>query len=63
MKGVAIILVGEDIDVLMGLSDRIMVMCNGEITGIVDPHEVTKDEIGLLMAGRQLEVKVNAEDE
>ena len=63
MKGVAIILVGEDIDVLMGLSDRIMVMCNGEISGIVDPHEVTKDEIGLLMAGRQLEVKVNAEDE
>ena len=48
-KGTAVIFVGEDLDVLMALSDRIMVLSNGKISGIVDPRKVTKEEIGLLM--------------
>ena len=41
--------VGEDLDVLLELCDRIMVICAGRITGIVDGRSVTKEEIGLLM--------------
>ena len=48
-KGVAVIFIGEDLDVLMGLSDRLMVLCGGEVSGIVDPREVTKEEVGLMM--------------
>ncbi len=48
-KGVAVIFIGEDLDVLMQLSDRILVMCGGKVSGIVDPRKVTKDDIGLLM--------------
>ena len=48
-KGVAVIFIGEDLDVLMEISDRLMVMCGGRISGIVNPREVTKDEIGLMM--------------
>jgi len=50
-KGVGILFIGEDLDVLMELCDRIIVLCHGEITGIVNPHEVTKETIGLLMTG------------
>lgn len=48
-NGAAIIFVGEDIDVLLELCDRIMVMNSGRITGIVDGRTATKEEIGLLM--------------
>ncbi len=48
-KGVAIIFVGEDLDVLIELCDRIMVIGSGRITGTVDARTATKDEIGLLM--------------
>ena len=48
-KGVAVIYVGEDLDVLIALCDRILVLCDGRITGIVDARNVTKDEIGVLM--------------
>ena len=48
-KGVAIIFVGEDLDVLLELCDRIMVIGSGRITGIVDARTATKEEIGLLM--------------
>ncbi len=48
-KGVAVIFVGEDLDVLIDLCDRIMVICGGKITGIVDGRSAKKDEIGLLM--------------
>ncbi len=37
----------------MDLCDRIIVLCHGEITGIVDPDEVTKEDIGLLMTGKK----------
>lgn len=48
-KGVAVIYVGEDLDVLLDLSDRIMVLCGGKISGIVDARKTTKEEVGLLM--------------
>ncbi|MBR2589362.1 MAG: ABC transporter ATP-binding protein [Clostridia bacterium] len=48
-KGVSIIFVGEDLDVLIALCDRIMVINSGEITGILDGRTAKKDEIGLLM--------------
>ncbi|MGN0521297.1 MAG: ABC transporter ATP-binding protein [Eubacterium sp.] len=48
-KGVAIIFVGEDLDVLIELCDRIMVINSGKITGIVDGRTSVKEEIGLLM--------------
>ncbi len=48
-KGVAVIFVGEDLDVLIELCDRIMVIGGGRVTGIVDGRNVTKEEIGLLM--------------
>lgn len=48
-KGVAVIFVGEDLDVLIELCDRIMVIGSGRITGVVDGRTATKEEIGLLM--------------
>ncbi len=48
-KGVAVIFVGEDLDVLIELCDRILVIGSGKITGIVDGRNATKEEIGLLM--------------
>lgn len=47
--GVAVMFVGEDLDVLIELCDRIMVVCGGKITGIVDGRNTCKEEIGLLM--------------
>ncbi|MCQ4637838.1 ABC transporter ATP-binding protein [Anaerovorax odorimutans] len=52
-RGVGVLFVGEDLDVLMDLCDRVIVLCHGEITGIVRPSEVTKEDIGLLMTGKQ----------
>lgn len=48
-NGVAVIFVGEDLDVLIELCDRILVIGSGHITGIVDGRNTTKEEIGLLM--------------
>ena len=48
-KGVAVIYVGEDLDVLLALSDRIMVLCEGKVNGILDGRTCSKEEIGLLM--------------
>ena len=59
-KGVAVIFIGEDLDVLLELSDRIMVLCHGQITGIVDAKKTTKEEIGLMMTGRSVEKEVVA---
>ena len=49
MHGVAVIYVGEDLDVLLELCDRILVLCGGKVSGIVDGRSVTKEEIGLMM--------------
>ena len=48
-SGTAVIFVGEDLDVLLALCDRILVISSGYITGIVDARTTTKEEIGLLM--------------
>ncbi|MBR5731440.1 MAG: ABC transporter ATP-binding protein [Firmicutes bacterium] len=48
-KGVAVIFVGEDLDVLLELCDRILVLCGGKVSGIVDARTATKDQVGLLM--------------
>ncbi len=53
-KDVAVLYVGEDLDVLLELCDRILVLCHGEITGIVDAEETTKEEIGLMMTGESV---------
>ncbi|MBR3815395.1 MAG: ABC transporter ATP-binding protein [Clostridia bacterium] len=50
-KGVAVIFVGEDLDVLLELCDRIMVINSGRITGIVDARTATKEQLGKLMTG------------
>ena len=55
MKGVAVIYVGEDLDVLLELADRILVLCGGQVSGIVDARTTTKEEIGLLMTKFQKE--------
>ena len=48
-RGSAVLFVGEDLDVLMALCDRILVLSAGKVAGIVDPREVTKEDVGLLM--------------
>jgi simple sugar transport system ATP-binding protein len=48
-NGVAVIYVGEDLDVLIDLCDRILVLCAGKVNGIVDARTTTKEEIGILM--------------
>jgi len=48
-NGVAVIFVGEDLDVLIELCDRILVIGSGRVTGLVDARDTTKEEIGLLM--------------
>jgi len=48
-RGVAVIFVGEDLDVLLELSDRILVLCEGKVSGIVDGRTADKNSVGLLM--------------
>ncbi len=48
-KGVGILFIGEDLDVMLELCDRILVLCHGRATGIVNTREVTKEQLGLLM--------------
>lgn len=49
MRGSAVMYVGEELDVLLELCDRILVLCGGKVSGIVDARKTTKEEIGLLM--------------
>lgn len=48
-QGAAVICVGEDLDVLLELCDRILVLCGGRISGIVDGRTATKEGVGLMM--------------
>ena len=48
-RGVAVVFVGEDLDVLLELSDRILVLCGGKVSGIVDGRTADKNEVGMLM--------------
>ena len=49
--GVAVIFVGEDLDVLLALSDRILVLSEGRVSGILDARTTDKNEVGRLMMG------------
>ena len=48
-NGTAVIFVGEDLDVLIALCDRVLVLGAGKVTGIVDGRNTDKNEVGLLM--------------
>ena len=50
-KGVAVICVGEDLDVLLELCDKILVLNSGKVAGIVDARTTTKEKLGLMMTG------------
>ncbi|MCQ2397770.1 MAG: ABC transporter ATP-binding protein [Sphaerochaetaceae bacterium] len=49
MKGAAVMYIGEELDVLLELCDRILVLCGGKVSGIVDARNTTKEEIGFMM--------------
>lgn len=61
--GVAVLFIGEDLDVLLGLCDRIMVLCHGKVTGIVDAKTVSKEQLGLMMTGLTEEEVMKHESE
>ncbi|MBQ0037065.1 MAG: ABC transporter ATP-binding protein [Clostridiales bacterium] len=55
MKGVAVVYVGEDLDVLLELCDRLVILCGGQVSGVVDARAITKEEVGLLMTQHRKE--------
>lgn len=50
-NNVAVLFIGEDLDILLELCDRILVMCDGSVTGIVKASETTKEDLGYMMTG------------
>ena len=48
-RGVAVVFVGEDLDVLLELSDRILVLCGGKVSGVVDGRTASKWDVGMMM--------------
>lgn len=50
-KGTGVLFVGEDLDVMLALCDRILVLCHGKVMGIVKHNQSTKEELGLMMTG------------
>lgn len=58
-KGAAILLVSLELDEVLSLSDRILVMYEGEIVGEVDPKNTTPEELGLYMSGAKRKGEVN----
>ena len=62
-NGVAVIFVGEDLDVLIELCDRILVIGSGRVAGILDGRTAKKEEIGLLMTGSRENTGAAAENE
>ena len=48
-KGVAVIYVGEDLDVLLELCDRILILCGGKVSGIVSGKGANKHDVGMMM--------------
>ena len=50
-SGVGILFVGEDLDVMMALCDKIMVLCHGKVMGVVHADKTSKEELGLMMTG------------
>ncbi len=54
-QGAAILLISEDLDEVMALSDRIAVIYEGEIVGLIPGEQADREEIGLMMAGESVE--------
>jgi len=54
-RGIAVLLVSAELDEIMALSDRIAVMYRGQIVATVDAAKVTREQLGLWMAGAQPE--------
>ena len=50
-SGVGILFVGEDLDVMMALCDKILVLCHGRVMGVVHAHKTSKEELGLMITG------------
>lgn len=50
-QGTAVLIISEDLDEVMAISDRILVMYEGAVIGSADPRRSTREAIGLLMAG------------
>ena len=51
IKGTGILFIGEDLDVMLALCDKIMVLCHGKVMGVVHASKTTKEELGLMMTG------------
>ena len=62
-NGKAILLVSLELDEVMNLSDRILVMYEGEIVGELDPKQITVQELGLYMAGAKRQSAKEATNE
>ena len=50
-QGVGVLFVGEDLDVMLALCDKILVLCHGKLMGVVHAHKTSKEELGLMMTG------------
>ena len=61
-NGVGVLFVGEDLDILLALCDKIMVLCHGKNMGVVHAEKTTKEELGLMMTG-SLDLSVAKEKE
>jgi simple sugar transport system ATP-binding protein len=57
-RGAAVLLISEDLDELLSLSDRILVLYEGQIMGEVPPDDDRVEEIGLMMAGTKMETEL-----
>lgn len=51
IKGTGILFIGEDLDVMLALCDKILVLCHGKVMGVVHASKTTKEELGLMMTG------------
>ncbi|RPI94738.1 MAG: ATP-binding cassette domain-containing protein, partial [Chloroflexi bacterium] len=56
-KGTATLLISEDLDEILALADRIAVIYEGQIVGMVDRHQTSVEELGLMMAGVRKETE------
>ena len=59
-EGKAVLLVSLELDEVMNLSDRILVLYEGQIVGELDPKNTTVEELGLYMAGAKRQEAVKA---
>ena len=50
-KGTGVLFIGEDLDVMLALCDKIMVLCHGKNMGVVHAEKTTKEQLGLMMTG------------